>query len=171
MTGDKIINGLEQAAAGEIARSRTVQTATTDKELIDEGLRYTRIFLWSLRRRSKWRDGWHEELTSWFGLNFLRVLALAQRGLDAASVDDTAFAIGDQVEKYTGDYRIRGEVRGVFTLKNGAVRYNVEHQAEGGGSFTHIYSAKNIRPAGPPEPQTDAEAVKRQGRGDARQTN
>jgi len=52
------------------------------------------------------------------------------------------FMIGEQVEKHTGDYTARGEVRAVFALKNGAIRFVVEHQAEGGGSFCHIYSEK-----------------------------
>ena len=54
--------------------------------------------------------------------------------------------IGDKVEKYTGDYTIPGEVRAIFTMKNGAVRYVVEHEAVGGGAFLHIYSEKNLRP-------------------------
>jgi hypothetical protein len=45
------------------------------------------------------------------------------------------FNIGNLVEKHTGDYRAKGEVQGVFTMSNGAVRYVVEHKAEGGGSF------------------------------------
>ncbi|WP_234892227.1 hypothetical protein [Agrobacterium vitis] len=57
------------------------------------------------------------------------------------------FAIGDLVEKYTGDYTAKGEVRGIFATTRGAVRYVVEHQADGGGSFCHIYSEKNLRPA------------------------
>lgn len=56
-----------------------------------------------------------------------------------------AFTIGDQVEKHTGDYHAKGEVRGIFAMKNGAIRYVVEHPAEGGGSFCHIYSEKNLR--------------------------
>jgi hypothetical protein len=55
------------------------------------------------------------------------------------------FNMGDLVEKHTGDYRAQGEVRGVFTISNGAVRYVVEHKAEGGGSFCHIYSGQNLR--------------------------
>ncbi|WP_197434739.1 hypothetical protein [Agrobacterium vitis] len=57
------------------------------------------------------------------------------------------FAIGDLVEKHTGDYTAKGEVRGIFATTRGAVRYVVEHQADGGGSFCHIYSEKNLRPA------------------------
>lgn len=59
------------------------------------------------------------------------------------------FTIGDQVEKHTGDYHAKGEVRGIFAMKNGAIRYVVEHPAEGGGSFCHIYSEKNLRRAAP----------------------
>lgn len=55
-----------------------------------------------------------------------------------------SFKIGDKVIKVTGDYRIGGEVRSVFTMANGAVRYVVEHKAEGGGSFLHIYAAHNL---------------------------
>lgn len=60
-----------------------------------------------------------------------------------------AFRIGQPVEKFTGDYTAKGEVRGIFAMKSGPVRYVVEHQAEGGGSFCHIYSEKNLRPQQP----------------------
>jgi hypothetical protein len=63
------------------------------------------------------------------------------------------FKIGDRVEKYTGDYRAKGEIRGIFTMSSGAVRYVVEHKAEGGGSFCHIYSAANLRA---PQPALDS---------------
>lgn len=56
----------------------------------------------------------------------------------------TDFAVGDLVKKITGDYQILGEVRSVFTKNNGQVRYVVEHTAEGGGSFLHIYGASNL---------------------------
>ncbi|RYC10131.1 hypothetical protein [Ciceribacter ferrooxidans] len=59
------------------------------------------------------------------------------------------FSICEQVEKHTGDYTARGEVRAVFAMKNGAIRFVVEHQAEGGGSFCHIYSEKNLRKVAP----------------------
>ena len=55
-----------------------------------------------------------------------------------------SFQVGDKVTKVTGDYRISGEVRAIFTMANGATRYVVEHKAEGGGSFLHIYSAANL---------------------------
>ena len=54
------------------------------------------------------------------------------------------FEEGDQVTKVTGDYIISGEVRSVFTKKNGEVRLVVEHKAEGGGSFLHIYGEANL---------------------------
>lgn len=54
------------------------------------------------------------------------------------------FQVGDRVYKHTGDYHIEGEVRAVFTKQDGSVRYVVEHSAEGGGSFLHIYSAANL---------------------------
>jgi len=60
-----------------------------------------------------------------------------------------SFAVGDLVEKHTGDYRAKGEVRGIFAMTNGAIRYVVEHRAEGGGSFCHIYSEKNLRKVEP----------------------
>lgn len=53
-----------------------------------------------------------------------------------------AFAIGDAVEKYTGDYQLPGEVRAVFTTRASKVRYVVEHYP----GLLHIYSASNLRP-------------------------
>lgn len=59
---------------------------------------------------------------------------------------ENKFSVGDQVEKFTGDYRARGEVRGIFVMKKGALRYVVEHEvADGGGSFCHIYSEGQLR--------------------------
>lgn len=55
------------------------------------------------------------------------------------------YEIGDRVEKFSGEYRAFGEVRARFTTKHGAVRYVVEHEAEGGGSFCHIYSGAQLR--------------------------
>jgi hypothetical protein len=52
-----------------------------------------------------------------------------------------AFAIGDAVEKYTGDYQLPGEVRAVFTTRAGKIRYVVEHHP----GFLHIYSGSNLR--------------------------
>lgn len=53
--------------------------------------------------------------------------------------------VGEHVEKHTGDYRIKGEVRAIFTTAAGSVRYVVEHKAEGGGSFLHIYNVSQLR--------------------------
>lgn len=54
------------------------------------------------------------------------------------------FAVGQRVRKVTGDYNIAGEVRSVFATAAGAIRYVVEHQAEGGGSFLHVYGEANL---------------------------
>ena len=56
----------------------------------------------------------------------------------------TVFKVGDQVRKVTGEYRISGEVRSIFAKADGVVRLVVEHRAEGGGSFLHIYSEANL---------------------------
>ncbi len=54
------------------------------------------------------------------------------------------YQIGDKVLKFTGDYQWRGEVRAVFTTKNGSLRYVVEHKADVGGVL-HIYSPSNLK--------------------------
>ena len=56
----------------------------------------------------------------------------------------TVFKVGDQVRKITGEYHISGEVRSIFAKADGVVRLVVEHRAEGGGSFLHIYSEANL---------------------------
>ena len=71
------------------------------------------------------------------------VAAAARRILDGCGPHK--FNVGDRVEKLTGEYTALGVVRGVFTMSRGALRYCVEHQAEGGGSFVHIYSEANLR--------------------------
>lgn len=53
------------------------------------------------------------------------------------------YAVGERVEKHTGDYQLTGEVRAVFTTKAGKVRYVVEHDP----GFLHIYGDANLRPA------------------------
>ena len=70
-------------------------------------------------------------------------------GCSIAALSPADFYVGDQVEKHTGDYHAKGEVRGIFAMKNGAIRYVVEHPAEGGGSYCHIYSEKNLRKVAP----------------------
>lgn len=62
--------------------------------------------------------------------------------------DYSEFKIGDQVEKFTGDYQLPGEVRAVFYTKAGKLRYVVEHEP----GFLHIYGPANIR-ALPQEPR------------------
>lgn len=48
--------------------------------------------------------------------------------------------VGDKVLKFTGDYKLEGEVRAVFTKKDGKIRYVVEHEP----GFLHIYSEANL---------------------------
>lgn len=52
------------------------------------------------------------------------------------------FAIGQRVEKFTGDYQLEGTVRAVFQTGSGKVRLVVEHDP----GFLHIYSPANLRP-------------------------
>lgn len=54
------------------------------------------------------------------------------------------FQIGDYVKKVTGEYQIHGTVVSVFQKIDGATRLVVEHKAEGGGSFLHIYGPNNL---------------------------
>lgn len=60
-------------------------------------------------------------------------------------MNEYKFKIGQKVRKVTGEYNITGEVRSVFTKSDGSIRIVVEHTAEGGGSFLHIYSEANLR--------------------------
>lgn len=62
-----------------------------------------------------------------------------------AAPEPWAFALGQHVVKITGDYRANGVVVGQFRMTGGAQRFVVEHRAEGGGSFCHIYAAKNLQ--------------------------
>jgi hypothetical protein len=55
------------------------------------------------------------------------------------------FQIGDYVKKVTGEYNINGVVVSVFQKIDGATRLVVEHKAEGGGSFLHIYGPNNLQ--------------------------
>ena len=54
------------------------------------------------------------------------------------------YKIGDCVKKVTGEYQIYGTVVSVFKKIDGATRLVVEHNAEGGGSFLHIYGPNNL---------------------------
>lgn len=60
----------------------------------------------------------------------------------------SSYKIGDRVLKYTGDYKLTGEVRGTFQLWDGGPwRIVVRHEAAEGGFFCHIYSESNLRRA------------------------
>lgn len=56
----------------------------------------------------------------------------------------TIYNVGEKVLKWTGDYKLPGEVRAVFTTRAGKVRYVVEHEP----GFLHIYSPENLRRLG-----------------------
>lgn len=53
------------------------------------------------------------------------------------------YEVGDKVLKYTGDYKLVGEVRAFFLTKAGKLRYVVEHEP----GFLHIYSPANLKKA------------------------
>lgn len=56
--------------------------------------------------------------------------------------------VGDKVEKFTGDYTMKGVVLAVFNTSAGQRRFVVEHNAAafgGKGYFLHIYGPSNIR--------------------------
>jgi len=52
-----------------------------------------------------------------------------------------AFDVGDEVEKYTGDYQLAGVVVAKFCTTAGKLRFVVEHIP----GFLHIYSENNLR--------------------------
>jgi hypothetical protein len=56
------------------------------------------------------------------------------------------FAVGDHVEKYTGDYSWRGTVCAAFETPSGHQRYVVAHPADS-GEVLHIYGPNNLRHA------------------------
>lgn len=60
-------------------------------------------------------------------------------------MSERSFTVGSEVDKVTGDYRVRGVVVSRFRMLSGAERYVVEIQAQGGGSFCHIYGPHNLR--------------------------
>jgi hypothetical protein len=58
------------------------------------------------------------------------------------------FAIGDPVEKFTGDYTWDGVVCSRFTTPDGKLRYVVAHPilaSQGSGWVLHIYSEANLQ--------------------------
>lgn len=57
---------------------------------------------------------------------------------------ESKFALGDNVEKCTGDYTWGGVVSSVFETPAGALRYVVAHPVKTGWVL-HIYSEGNLR--------------------------
>jgi len=55
--------------------------------------------------------------------------------------EEVNYNIGDRVLKYTGDYQLEGEVRGILHTKSGKTRYVVEHDM----GILHIYSNSNLK--------------------------
>lgn len=76
--------------------------------------------------------------------NMVQALAKIDRLKRTNPYAHSKFRMGQRVKKVTGDYKIRGVVRSVFVKGDGAVRLVVEHTAEGGGSFLHIYGEANL---------------------------
>lgn len=64
------------------------------------------------------------------------------------SPSGAVYQIGDQVEKFTGDYHLPGEIRMAGTTKSGKMRYVVEHDP----GFLHIYNENNLRRIDAKEP-------------------
>jgi hypothetical protein len=59
------------------------------------------------------------------------------------------YRVGDLVEKCTGDYHWRGEIRAVFSMHEGGplrvvVAHPIPHTA-GRGYVLHIYAQSNLR--------------------------
>ena len=73
----------------------------------------------------------------------------AGKMMEVTSEQHGQFYIGQSVKKVTGEYKISGVVRSVFTKSDGAVRIVVEHTVKdehGEGSFLHIYGPSNLEP-------------------------
>ena len=73
----------------------------------------------------------------------------AGKMMEVTSEQPGQFYIGQSVKKVTGEYKISGVVRSVFTKSDGAVRIVVEHTVKdehGEGSFLHIYGPSNLEP-------------------------
>jgi hypothetical protein len=58
-------------------------------------------------------------------------------------MEELSFAVGDHVEKVSGDYRFDGIVVAAFHKLGGRARYVVEN----GDGLLHVFSAPNLKPA------------------------
>lgn len=95
-------------------------------------------FCFSKRYESFYNDLKYERELIMSG-TFTQATARMRRAPDLYEIDD-------YVEKVTGDYTAKGYIVAVFRTKwLRMLRYVVEHRAEGGGSFCHIYSHSNLR--------------------------
>lgn len=68
------------------------------------------------------------------------------------------FAVGDIVEKHTGDYNAIGEVRCVYTTPADKTRYMVALTRITKGSIMHTLAPENIRRASTPAPREAGQA-------------
>src|SRR5690606_29810419 len=75
-------------------------------------------------------------------------LASKAGGEEDKPAQGAAFAIGDRVEKRSGDYSWRGEVCAVFRTPNGHLRYVVAHPVDR-GYVLHIYGESNLAALAP----------------------
>jgi hypothetical protein len=64
-------------------------------------------------------------------------------GRIAGDLAECKFAVGDRVEKFTGDYCWRGEVCSIFMTPNSKIRI-VAHPVDA-GYVLHIYAEDNLR--------------------------
>jgi hypothetical protein len=155
MSGQKIIDGLHEAVArtkmtitenGLFTFLMRKYTQAQDDRQRAMGLTYTTAETHDLAKEIS--TFLNNNVDSLFESYEALCLAVEKRtGEDPRlpSFEEYEFEVEQRVEKHTGDYKAYGTVVGMFRIHNGQMRYVVEHKAEGGGCFYHIYSAANLR--------------------------